>query len=904
VLTRIFVTVLLVVGAGVAAVGARGADPPAAPTIISGPDNPTNSQTAEFVWAVQEGLTYQCLLDEAAFADCTSPHSYIDPLAEGGHTFQVKAIDAAVASDPASHTWTIDLTAPETTIDSAPGDPSNDSSPTFAFSASEPGATFECELDGGGYAACGSPRTYPGPLADGPHTFKVKSTDAAGNANLTEATHAWTIDTTAPATTIDVAPADPSNDSTPTFEFSSSEAGSTFQCKLDSGSFATCVSPKSVSVSAGMHTFSVRATDAAGNVGPTASYTWTVDTTAPAMPQLRSKPPNPSNDPMPKFSWEVAVGVTYVCSVDGISEICTSGNNVGPLSEGPHTFEVRAKDAAGNLSAPATWNWTVDLTPPGGVTGTPDRAPDANGWYKHGVTVVFTSTDPTATCTPPITYAGPDDESVTVAGTCTDPATNHTNATVLLKYDGTAPMNVSGAPTGTPINGWYASPVVVTFTGTDATSGIQSCTAATYSGPDGTGVSVEGMCTDNAANASTPAFSSTFKYDDTAPEVGLTAPADGSATSDTTPRFTGTTNNGPADLNTVTVSLSGPTPITLVAPVAADGSWSVSPANQLAAGDYQVQTTQTDEVGRSDTSPAHAFTIDPALPRVQISSPAHGTVTKNASLTISGTAGVGAAFEPTVKVSIYEGTSSSGAPLLELAAPVSPDGWSVVTTPLADGVYTLAAEQSDLAGGTASDSVAVEIDTTPPEPLTGATAVSGYGYVKLHWTRPLTWKTTDKVVITKKRGSSAPTIVYQGAGTLFKDGRVRNGDTYTYTLLPRDAVGNEGVSLSKRARPTGFLAPRHGTHALDPPLVRWVDVPKSTYANIQLYLVTSVGMKKIWSVWPITEKLQLKSRWVYQGSVYRLRADRRYRVYGWPGFGAKSERRYGEWFGWVEFTYR
>jgi hypothetical protein len=91
---------------------------------------------------------------------------------------------------------------------------------------------------------------------------------------------------------------------------------------------------------------------------------------------------------------------------------------------------------------------------------------------------------------------------------------------------------------------------------------------------------------------------------------------------------------------------------------------------------------------------------------------------------------------------------------------------------------------------------------------------------------------------------------------------------------------------------------------LDPPLVRWVDLPKSTYANIQLYRVTSSGLKKIWSVWPTADKFQLKSRWVFKGRVYRLRADQRYRVYGWPGFGAKSDHNYGEWFGWVDFTYR
>jgi hypothetical protein len=821
-LARIFVVALLAVGAGIVAVGARGADAPSAPTITAGPTNPTNSQSAVFEWAVQEGLTYQCGLDEPVFAECASPY-LSPPLAEESHTFQVKTVDAGVESEPASYTWTVDITDPDTSITASPPNPSNDVSPEF--------------------------------------------------------------------------------------EFTSSEAGSTFECKLDSDAFATCVSPESVSVPAGTHTFSVRATDAAGNVDITpASYTWTVDTTAPAMPKVRAKPSDPSTDPTPLFSWAVEDGVTYVCTLDGTAEACTSPYQTDPLIEGSHSFEVRAKDAAGNLSAPATWTWTVDLTAPGGVIGTTDRAPDANGWYNHAVTIVFTSTDPTATCTTAL-YAGPDDESATVGGRCTDPAGNYTDATVTLKFDASAPTNVSGAPTGTPINGWYGSPVVVAFTGSDATSGIQTCTTTVYGGPDGTGASAEGTCTDDAGNTSPPAFSSTFKYDGTPPEVAITAPADGSATSDTTPRFAGPTNNGAADENVVTVRfLSGPMPVDdLTAPVAADGSWLVSPAVELAPGEYRIEAIQADALGRSDASAAHTFTIDPSLPRVEISSPTHGTVTTDASPTISGRAGTGTGFAPTVEVSVYAGTLIANASLQQMSAKVSSTGgWSAtVSSPLADGPYTLLAEQSDLAGGTASDSIAVEIDTTPPEPLTGARAVSGYGYVKLHWTRPLSWETTDKVVITRQRvGKTTVTTVYRGAGTLFKDAHVRNGFTYAYTLIPRDAVGNEGIAVTKRARPTGFLGSLHGAHVTTPPLVRWVDVPKSTYANIQLYLVTSTGLKKIWSVWPIVDALQLKSRWVYKGHVYRLRAGRNYRVYGWPGFGAKSEARYGEWFGWVDFTYR
>ena len=51
--------------------------------------------------------------------------------------------------------------------------------------------------------------------------------------------------------------------------FYSTEAGSTFQCRLDSGGFATCSSPYRKRLALGMHRFEVRAIDAAGNADPT-----------------------------------------------------------------------------------------------------------------------------------------------------------------------------------------------------------------------------------------------------------------------------------------------------------------------------------------------------------------------------------------------------------------------------------------------------------------------------------------------------------------------------------------------------------------------------------------------------------------------------------------------------------
>ena len=66
-----------------------------------------------------------------------------------------------------------------------------------------------------------------------------------------------------------------------TFAFTG-ESGATFQCRLDTGVWSTCASPKTLGALAdGSHTFDVRAVDAAGNISPVASRTWTVDGTGP-----------------------------------------------------------------------------------------------------------------------------------------------------------------------------------------------------------------------------------------------------------------------------------------------------------------------------------------------------------------------------------------------------------------------------------------------------------------------------------------------------------------------------------------------------------------------------------------------------------------------------------------------
>jgi immune inhibitor A len=89
-------------------------------------------------------------------------------------------------------------------------------------------------------------------------------------------------DLTAPVTTIRTFPAALSAKTVGSFSFSANEAAE-FDCRLDAGDYLPCTSPQAFSgLADGSHSFSVRATDLAGNVESSpASYDWRVDTSAP-----------------------------------------------------------------------------------------------------------------------------------------------------------------------------------------------------------------------------------------------------------------------------------------------------------------------------------------------------------------------------------------------------------------------------------------------------------------------------------------------------------------------------------------------------------------------------------------------------------------------------------------------
>jgi len=117
----------------------------------------------------------------------------------------------------------------------------------------------------------------------------VKYSSAYGSTPIVPEDYSWSFTTgdtaTPPETTIQSGPSGNTTSSSATFGFSSSESGSTFQCKLDDGTYESCSSTKQYTgLAPGSHTFSVKAIDQAGNEDETpATYTWTV-TPPPAAP--------------------------------------------------------------------------------------------------------------------------------------------------------------------------------------------------------------------------------------------------------------------------------------------------------------------------------------------------------------------------------------------------------------------------------------------------------------------------------------------------------------------------------------------------------------------------------------------------------------------------------------------
>ncbi|MCW5865514.1 MAG: hypothetical protein KIT52_20670 [Anaerolineae bacterium] len=409
----------------------------------SGQADPTNASPINFTVVFSEPVTGFATGDVtlsgtagATTATVTAVNSTTYTVAVSGMTGDgtvVATIGAGVADDAAGNdntaststdnSVTFDVTAPTTTIIAWPLSPAVSSTATLQFMGDDGsgvgGLTFECRLDGGSWTACTSPQTYVG-LSDGSHTFQVRATDAVGNTDPTPASYTWLIDTTPPNVTINQASgqADPTGSSPINFTVVFSEAVTGFATgdvtlsgtagattatvtAVDSTTYTVAVSGMTGSGTVIATVPAAVADDTAGNDNTASTstdnqVTYNAPDTTPPDTTIDSNPSNPSNSSSASFTFSGSdpggSGVaSFECRLDsGAWTACASPQNYSGLSDGSHTFQVRAIDAAGNTDpTPASFTWVINTTPPvtGAlyVTASGGSVPGAGAYQKNDI---------------------------------------------------------------------------------------------------------------------------------------------------------------------------------------------------------------------------------------------------------------------------------------------------------------------------------------------------------------------------------------------------------------------------------------------------------------------------------------------------------------------------------------
>jgi hypothetical protein len=848
-------------------------------TITSNPADPTNDKSPSFAFSASEPSNFQCKLDAAAFAPCVSPQSYGNQ-ANGAHTFTVKATDIAGNTGPeATYGWTIDTVNPIATITAKPASLTNDKSPTFAFVASEP-SNFQCKLDAAAFAPCVSPKTYPD-QADGAHTFILRVTDKAGNDGA-DTTYTWTIDTVAPTVAIADKPSNPSNTSFPSFSFRASEAGSTFACRLDGAAFASCSSPKAyANLGEVSHTFIVKATDAAGNTGPETSYTWTIDTTPPTA-SITAKPSNPSNQRSPSFAFAANEPSTFECRLDGAAfAVCVTPKSYANLADGPHTFSIRAIDAAGNPSGTVDHQWTIDTTGP--IVTITQKPADPTA--SQGASLAFTANEQAtfqckldaavyATCTSPRQYSGLAEGSHTFTVKAIDQLSNvGPETSYTWRIDITAPtVAITGKPNNpsndaAPGFAFAASEGGSTFTCRLEGGGFSPCSSPKSYGGLTDGSHSFGVKATDAAGNTGAEVSFVWTLDTAAPTATITQKPDvQSNTASASFSFTANETG-----STFACRLDG----AAFGPCASPAAY-----NGLGDGPHAFGVKATDPAGNTGAERGYAWTIETRAPTAAlISGPT--SLTNTSAATFAFSADEPSSFDCRVDARGFEPCSS----------PATFHG-------LGDGAHGFSVRAQDAVGNfSAPVSQSWTIDTAAPETTISSAPKSGTAT-----SASFAFSATEGGTF-ECRLDGAPFAVCSSPKSY---NPLRPGD-HRFEVRAVDTAGNADPTPAlhtwkidvplRKLTSTALLSPTAGARVKRPPLLVWKRVARAGYYNVQVYR----GKMKVFSGWPIRTRLQMTSRWKFQGRMRKL-APGTYRWYVWPGYGAPAARRYGSLLGQSTFV--
>ena len=719
-------------------------------------------------------------LDYAKFD--LSGNDKFTPSADGVFALAATAQDLAGNSATKSTTIKVDSTDPNLSLPTAP-DGANGwyiTSPTLTLSASDATSGLASSgLDTGGNSVTIS--------ADGVKTISASAEDNAGNTASLSVTVKK--DSLSPALAIPSTP-DGSNGwykTNPTITLSASDATS----GLDFAKFDLSGNDKFTPSTDGVYALSASAQDMAGNTA-SSSASIKVDSTAPTVTgSFVSTLTNGWLNAVTGIAGTVTYVVTVADTTSGIASVQLTSNpgnatvqvlngglqyNLTFPNEGVFPTVVTVTDNAGNTS---TLDFIVkrDITRPNS-TYTP--YPNSKGWYTSLPTLKIAGTDatsgvgssyfealPAGTAVLGSTYTPPGDGIYSALGMTTFDVAGNENwaVTSSIKVD-TVPPTLSILPAANGSNGWHrTSPVTFSLSGTDATSGFwyaQFSTSFTqYT------VSSEGITTlratayDKATNSTSLTYLA--KLDSVAPALTIPlAPNGSNGWYKTRPTITLTASDTTSGLGSALFDT---------------GSNSFTPPDD---GSYTLTATALDVAGNSTTK-SGTLKVDATAP--------------NLSVPVS----------PDGENGWYVST-----PAFTLAASDATSGINVAQfsngtnqyTPPGDGLFTISASASDMAGNTATFISPLKVDTTFPviSIPTDPDGENGWYITTPTITLAASDATSGLVSAAFSDGSSSLTLA-DGSYTLDATAKDRAGNTILISAPVRvDTVPPE-LSISVNSQP-------------------------------------------------------------------------------------------------------
>ncbi|WP_116343803.1 BapA/Bap/LapF family large adhesin [Enterobacter cloacae] len=726
------------------------------------------------------------------------------PIAEGPHTLTAVATDAAGNISDVSNSWgiTIDSVAPDAPVITQvvddvperlgalnPGDSTNDTTPTINGTA-EPGSTVTIRQDGVDLITVpvdsnGTWSFTPAtPLDNGTYTFTAVTTDGAGNTSPASGGFTLTVDTTPPAAatiatvTDDVGgvngpltSGDTTDDTQPLLQGTAPADtvitvydGTTLlgTATLD-GSGGWSFTPV-IPLTDGPHMLTVHATDAAGNTTISTPFELTVDTVAPATPDIPAITVNPDGTETPLNPGETTRDTTPTLSGTG-----NPGDTVTIYNGGVKLDDVLV-DGTGN------WTWTPATPLPNGTYDITLTVTNMDGTGNESapsqpVTITIDTDAPVAPAAPVIT-----DSVSQITGPVPDGGTTNDPRPV-LSGTGTANdvINITDTVNGTP---------TVVGTVTVDSNGNWSWRPDSNIG-EGTHV-YTATATDEAGNVSDASPAITITVDTVAPDVpvfdAVGGQPNGGLITDATPTVGGTGTTG----DTVIVYNNG---VELGRVDVVNGEWSFVLPTQ-ADGLLNITVAGVDAAGNvSALSPVISVTLDTVAPEIPVISAVDNSLLSNNVLyTNDGTPTLTGTGEPGTTVIVSVDGTPSGAQVT-----VQSDGtwsWTADAT-LLDDTYVFTVASSDPAGNLSGSSapLSVTVDTVAP---------ANPGNMSLPETgTPLTGTGEEGSTITVK--DSGGTII--GTGVVGSDGSFSIAlspaqlDPTTLTVTATDAAGNPSADV-------------------------------------------------------------------------------------------------------------